>query len=302
MAAVVPGSAADFLFTHPGAPDYSVAADVEGLGEDPLVHLAGVDHRLVLATGFAQWTDSPATAGSTVSPGKCIPQSVLDSWCMAGGLPTDWLRSHAQILFLSSIPSKVSDFFKAHLLVGDLDLSKGYTDDTWLRALASSARACSADPRIFLDDTFFFDCPPRPASRAGAAGGGGAVYNWMYQCGGDLLVPEGATDAMAAGLLMRASAPRNSSAERDANAKNFRRLFNALKKIASSRSEYFKSAIEDLATPAEEISEYIADTWLKMVDSGYPFKFGARLPQRNMELDRASRLAFGTTAQKELTF
>lgn len=302
MAAVVPGSAADFLFTHTGAPDYSVAADVEGLGEDPLVHLAGVDHRLVLATGFAQWTDSPAAAGSTVSPGKCIPQSVLDSWCMAGGLPTDWLRSHAQILFLSSIPSKVSDFFKAHLLVGDLDLSKGYTDDTWLRALASSARACSADPRIFLDGAFFFDCPPRPASGAGAAGGGGAVYNWMYQCGGDLLVPEGATDAMAAGLLMRASAPRNSSAERDANAKNFRRLFNALNKIASSRSEYFKSAIQDLATPAEEISEYIADTWLKMVDSGYPFKFGDRLPQRNMELDRASGLAFGTTAQKELTF
>ena len=108
-AGIVPGSAADILFIHTGAPDYSVAADVENLGADPPVHLTGVDHRLVLATGFAQWTDSPAAAGAAVSPGKCIPQSVLDSWCMAGGLPTTWLRSHAQILFLSvMVKSKVT--------------------------------------------------------------------------------------------------------------------------------------------------------------------------------------------------
>ena len=78
------------------------------------------------ATGFAQWIDSPAAAGAVVSPGKCIPQSVLDSWCMADGLPTEWLRSHAQILLLSVRPSKVGDFFKAHILVGNLDLSKEY--------------------------------------------------------------------------------------------------------------------------------------------------------------------------------
>ena len=167
-AAIVPRSAADFAFIHTGAPDYSVAADVENLGEDPPVHFAGVDHSLVQAAGFAQWTDSPAAAGAAVSPGKCIPQSVLDSWCMAGGLPTRWLRSHAQILFLSVRPIKVSDFFKTHILVGDLDLSREYTDDTWLKALASSARACSADPRILLDDTFFFDCPPRPIAGAGS--------------------------------------------------------------------------------------------------------------------------------------
>ena len=301
-AAVGPGSAADGIFMHTGAPDYSVAADVENLGEDPPIHLVGVDHRLVLATGFAQRTDSPAAAGAVGSPGKCIPQSVLDSWCMAGGLPTGGLRSHAQILLLSVIPNKVSEFFKAHLLVGDLDLSREYTDDTWLKALASSARACAADPRILLDDTFFFGCPPRPVASLGSAGGSRAVYNWMYQFGGELLVPEGATNAIAAGLLMRASAPRNSSAERDSNSKDFRRLLNALKKIASSRSDYFKSAIEDPHTPTDEISEYIADTWHKMVDSGYPFKFGDRVSQRNMELDSASSLAFGTMAQKELTF
>jgi hypothetical protein len=72
-AGIVPGSAADILFIHTGAPDCSVAADVENLGADPPVHLTGVDHRLVLATGFAQWTDSPAAAGAAVSPGKCIP-------------------------------------------------------------------------------------------------------------------------------------------------------------------------------------------------------------------------------------
>ena len=57
-AAIVPGSAADFVFIHTGAHDYSVAVDVENLGKDPPVHLAGVDHSLVQATGFAQWTDS----------------------------------------------------------------------------------------------------------------------------------------------------------------------------------------------------------------------------------------------------
>jgi hypothetical protein len=90
---------------------------------------------------------------------------------------------------------------------------------------------------------------------------GQEVYNWMYQFDGELLVPGGATNAIAAGLLMRASAPRTSSAKRDSNSKNFRRLLNALKKIASSRSDYFKSAIEDPSTPADEISEYMADTW-----------------------------------------
>ena len=87
-AAIVSGSAAEFAFIHTGAPDYSVAADVENLGDDPPADLAGVDHILVRATSFAQWTDSPAATGAAVSPVKCIPQSVLDSWCVAGGLPT----------------------------------------------------------------------------------------------------------------------------------------------------------------------------------------------------------------------
>ena len=39
-----------------------------------------------------------------------------------------------------------------------------------------------------------------------------------------------------------------------------------------------------------------------MVDSGYPFKLGGRVSQRNMERDRASRLAFRTAAQKALIF
>ena len=142
----------------------------------------------------------------------------------------------------------------------------------------------------------------RPAAGAGSAGGSRAVYNWTYQFSGELLVLAGTTNAIAAGLLMRASAPRNSAAERGGNTQNFRRLLNALKKIASSRSDYFKSAIEDATTPADEISEYIADTWRKMVDSGYPFKFGDRVSQRNMELNSASSLAFGTVAKEELRF
>ena len=85
----------------------------------------------------------------------------------------------------------------------------------------------------------------------------------MYQFSGELLVPEEATNAIAASLLMRASTPRNSPAKRDSNAKNFRRLFNALKKIASSRSDCFKSAIGDPATPADEISEHYNSAQIK---------------------------------------
>ena len=69
-----------------------------------------------------------------------------------------------------------------------------------------------------------------------------------------------------------------------------------------SQISYFKDALTDTSTPDEEVTEYVADTWRKLVESDYPFKFGDSVSQRNMEIDCASRLAFGTVAQKELAF
>ena len=296
VAAVAPNAV--FNFTHDGSPDYADAADVAALDSDPWVHLEGSDHQLVKATGFAPWQDSPVSAALGCSPGKCIRQSILDSWCLAGGAITAFLHQHKNLLLLSAKPSNAGDLFVAHALVGDLDLSKDYTTGTWFKALSASARSCRDDARIQLNDHFFFNCQPRPVGGAGSA----AADNWMYLFGGEVLLSENDVSGEVVGLLMRATAPRNKAGDRDANSTNFRRLLNALKKIAMSQSSYFKDALTDASTPAEEVTEYVADTWRKLVESGYPFKFGDRVSQRNMEIDCASRLAFGTVAQKELAF
>ena len=133
-----------FRFTHTGSPDYTNAAVLRALGDNPLVHLEGNDHPLLQATSFAQWDDSPAVAPATTSPGKCIKQSVLDSWFPIGGVVTDAFRAHPNFLLRSVRADKAGVFFAAHVVVGDLDLSIKYTERTWQKALAASARACAA--------------------------------------------------------------------------------------------------------------------------------------------------------------
>ena len=291
---VVP-TGTEFKFTHSGSLDCSVAADVVSLGSDPKVHLEGQDHPLVKATSFAPWAESPAVPPATNSPGKYIPQSLLDSWCLMGGVMTAAFRNHPNVLLRSVRPQEAEKLFLAHVLVGNLDLSVQYTERTWENALASSANACRDDKRIRLEDSLFYDCQPRPASGAGS----GASEHWQYDWQGDLLV-ESNMSTKAAAVLMRALAPRGISAERDASSKNFRRFLVAIRNVAKSRSDFFDSVLGDPATPVGEVREFVADTWLKLVSTGFTFKLGERMSQRTMELDSASQLCFGSSTQQAL--
>ena len=91
-----------FKFSHVGNPDYANANDLLALGDDPWVHLEGHDHQLVKATSVAPWQDSPIAPPATTCPGKCIRQSVLDSWCLMGGIITPAFRAHQNVLLRST--------------------------------------------------------------------------------------------------------------------------------------------------------------------------------------------------------
>lgn len=69
-AVAVPAAGIGLKFSHAGSPNYSVEADIVGLGADPQVHLDGVDHPLVKATSFAPWKDSPVVSPATTSAGN----------------------------------------------------------------------------------------------------------------------------------------------------------------------------------------------------------------------------------------
>ena len=131
-AAALPSS--EFKSTHDGSPDYAVATDVAALGSAPWVHLILEEsgHPLVRATSFAPWQDSPVAAALGHGPGKCIRQSILDSWCLAGEVVAAYLHQHKSLLLLSANykPTSAGDLFVAHILVGDLDIesSRDYTD------------------------------------------------------------------------------------------------------------------------------------------------------------------------------
>ena len=296
--AVAPSAAVLFKWSHTGSPDYTDPADTVGLGSDPLVHLEGVDHPLYTATSFAGWVDTPPVVAGSASTGKSIPQSVLDAWCAVGGRSTPYLRAHRNLLILSAIPEKAQELFESLVSCGGLDLSLTYTEDSWYKALSISSEECQTDPRTLLDVNFFYSCESRPVSGSGSA----AADNWMYGFGGDVLLCNDDGDTFALAQLMAATSPRNLKADRDVNTSNYRRVMNAIKRVAVSRDDYFKSALEDGSTPSDEIVEYLADTWSKLVKSGYPFRFEARASQRCMELGRAAMMAFGTDAQKEATF
>ena len=106
--------------------------------------------------------------------------------------------------------------------------------------------------------------------------------------------------AFATGILARATAPRNISVARDATRFNFRRFLVALNNVARTRSSFFESAMTDPTTPVDEIQECVIDTWRKLIGTGYNFTLSDRISQRNMELQDAALLAFGSAAQQEL--
>ena len=306
MAAVGPAGAAPAAlaaappaaqFAHAGNPDLSIAADVIALGNDPPVLLLDRSHSLRKAVPDADWTAAPVDAVSGISPGWFIPQSTLDMWAIAAGRVTSYLRKVPNLLGLHVRPDFFSEMVTVLVLVGRLSLTHTYKDEEWLKELARAGDECGNDPRVLLEAAAFYAAQTRAAGAAAIAG-----HNYMYLIGGDLVFTDNDSDTFAAAYIMKGTAPRTLRAGRDAARDPYCRFFTALQSISSGRSEYFKDALADASTPEDEIAEYVINTWVLLIKTGYHFSFGPRFSQRGMELEVASRMAFGTSAQKEIAF
>ena len=303
MAVAVPGGAAPAAatpaatFEHPGNPDLSVAANVAALDADPPVLLLDASHPLQQATPEAGWVAAPVNAATGLSPGWLLPQSTLDMWAVAAGRATPFLRSVPSILRLHVLPAFFSAMVGALVHLGRLSLTHPRRNEEWLVDLARVGAECGTDPRVLLVDAAFFHVQPRATGAAITP-----AHNFMYIIGGHLMFTDNDCDTFAAVYLMKGTAPRNLRSGRGSARGPYCRFFNTLRSITSSRSDYFKEALSEATTPDDEIAEYIVSTWMLLVKTGYPFAFGQRFSQRGMELEMASRMAFGTAEQKEIAF
>jgi hypothetical protein len=299
----VPGGAAPAdvspvaTLQHPGNPDLAVAANVAALGADPQVLLLDASHPLQRATPEAGWVAAPIDAATGLSPGWFLPQSTLDMWTLAAGRVTPYLRAVPSILGLQARPSFFADMLDALVHLGRLSLAKPHKSGKWIVELARAGAECGTDPRVLLVDTAFFNAQPRATGGAAIA-----AHDYMYLVGGDLLFSDNESDTFAAAYLVKGASPRNLRAERDSARDPFCRFFATLCSVSSNRSKFFEDALADANTPADEITEYVISTWMLLVKTGYPFCFGARFSQRGMEVEKASRMAFGTAEQKQIVF
>lgn len=303
MAAAVPGGAAPAAanaiatFRHPGDPDLAVAANVAALGDDPRVLLVDASYALQKATPEAGWVAAPVDAATGVSPGWFLSQSTLDMWAVAAGRVTTFLRSRPSILSLHVRPVFFSGMMDALVHLGRLSLGHTHKNGEWLVELERAGAECGSDPRVMLVDTTFFNVQARATGAATVV-----AHDFMYIIGGDLMFTEDDCDTFAAAYMLKVTAPRNLRAGRDAARDPYCRFFATLRSVTSSRSEYFREVLADPNTPADEVAEYVVSTWMLLVKTGYPFAFGPRFSQRGMEIEMASKMAFGTVEQKEIAF
>ena len=86
-----------------------------------------------------------------------------------------------------------------------------------------------------------------------------------YLIGGDLIFIDNDCDTLTAAYIMKGTAPRTLCAGRDAARDPYCRFFTALQSISSGRSDSFKDALVDASTPADEIVEYVINTWMLLV-------------------------------------
>jgi hypothetical protein len=93
----------------------------------------------------------------------------------------------------------------------------------------------------------------------GRAAGALATRKWMYELGGSLIVAEDDSDTLGLAFLMLGSSPRVTSTDRDKATDNYCRFFTTLRTITAGRSDFFAQALDDAATPADEVAEYVAD-------------------------------------------
>jgi hypothetical protein len=92
------------------------------------------------------------------------------------------------------------------------------------------------------------------------------------------------------------------SADRDGPKDRFCRVLSALRRVTSGRSTFLADALTDPQADASEVADMVAETWVSMVESGFPFKLDGPVSAIIMELDRASRLTFGSETEKNLAF
>ena len=109
-----PAAAAQgFTLTHDGDPDLGDSEQVKALGADPWVTLHSSKHALTTATPWAGWVALPAVVEGGQSPCYKIRQSTLDTWCIAGGRVTPYLRKMDSVLGVSVVPKAAAAMLDA---------------------------------------------------------------------------------------------------------------------------------------------------------------------------------------------
>ena len=303
-AAAATPAPSQFIFSHPGDPDVTDPAVVAAMSPDPDVLLLGADNMFVSATPHLQWRDAPAPIPTDPKIGHLTRQSLLDTLCDVGGVGTRYLRGVKDVMVLSVLPKRIGEFVSAWTAVGGMDLTVTYvTEAACFAAVSVAKKECGKDSRVSLSASTYFECQSRagaPVSTASAAlKKAWKKRDWMYCISGDMLLGDDDEDTFAFAMLRKGLSPRTVSASRDQSEHHYCRMLSAVHAVAAARSEYFKSNLESETIPVEEVAEYVTDTWRKLVQTGYPFKLDGRMPQRCMELDVATSLAFGSAAPKE---
>jgi hypothetical protein len=299
-AAAVPAVLPTFALHHDGSPDLNDPAVISGLPPDLRVQIADIDHLLIKATPCLSWRDVPGAAATDPPIARSISQSSLDLLCVLGGFASPWLRSKDNTLLLSNVPAHANGMFTAWVGSGGLDLSVVYNElDQLLDAIVAAKLAVgSKDNRLVLEQSAFFEDESRPA------GGPGSALNraWMYAFDGNMLVGVDDGDTRAYGVLRNGVQPKMLSAGRDAVSNNYCRVLSSLRSISASQSSLVASALSDGATPNKEAAEYVADLWVRMVGTGYPFRLEGNMVHRNLELSRAGIFLNGSESEREAAF
>ena len=282
-----------------GRPDLKDSAAVLSLPAHPLVLLTELDHRLIKATPCLDWVDIPGAAPTDPPRAKAFSLSYLTLLCTIGGVGTPWLAAQSNVLLLSHVPSHANDMWHTWVAVGGLSLDRVYdTIPKLANAVMMAKLACGDDNRLSLVQDAFFSDEARPAVGAGSA----VDRNWMYCFSGAMLLGADVMETRAVAYLRHAVEPKDKSLGRDLAGDNYCRMLASLRRMTESRSASVAAAFLDPLIPPDEISEYIADMWVQMVGTGYPFLLNGRIPQRNKEIGMADSLLHGADAEKEATF
>ena len=290
-----------FDWHHQGSPDLTDPAVLAVLPVDLYVILSDLQHRFIKATPCLDWTDQTATVPTDPPVGKRIPQWQFDRLCAEGGVASPWLRGQDHLLTLSNVPEHGRDLCQALTAVGGLDLDRVYqkVEELWV-AVRAAKWAARGDNRLVLVDQAFFADEARPYGGRSAAAA--VARNWMHLLSGQALLGEDDCETEAFAMLRTGVEPKRMSIGRDLAKDKYCRILGALKEMTSNRSDFLQTQIANAETTDEEIAEYVAETWMQLVRSGFPFALTGRLSQCMMELDLARSLAGGTEAQKEMAF